>query len=149
MHTTKTENAAFIHNGDFSGEIRVIGRDRNGTDDEVILRFKDIKYFVEDGFEKLDTGLPALLTGNVTFISNDGFSKEIRVVGKNRDGGEGEVALDFKDFEDFIAGVIRQELMSIVENAGLENLMLMAEAIMGKLPNSRFMGIGTRMRNRR
>lgn len=44
MHTTRTENASFYHNGDFDGD--VIIRLNHGDNDEVRLKFADLKQFM-------------------------------------------------------------------------------------------------------
>lgn len=57
MHTTKSKNVSFVHDGDFSGEIYVVGKDRNGEESEVVLELGDLMDFVAKGIRGELTGL--------------------------------------------------------------------------------------------
>lgn len=48
MHTTDTKNVFFTHNGDYSGDIYISGKDRKGKDSEVVVELEDIKSFLAE-----------------------------------------------------------------------------------------------------
>jgi hypothetical protein len=66
-------------------------------------------------------------TANAAFIHNKDYSGEIYIVGKDRDGKGGEVALEFKDLLEFVTRRYRAELRGKIETASLEQLVLIAE----------------------
>lgn len=46
MHTTETKNVCFIHNGDYSGEIIISGKDQEGKISQVVVWMDDLSGFL-------------------------------------------------------------------------------------------------------
>ena len=52
MHSTQSKNVTFIHDGDFCGEIYVVGKNKFGDDSEVVLEFEDLINLVARGIRE-------------------------------------------------------------------------------------------------
>jgi hypothetical protein len=46
MHTTHIGDVSFVHNGDYSGEIFIVGKDRDGKESHVVVTLSDVKGFL-------------------------------------------------------------------------------------------------------
>jgi len=75
-------------------------------------------------------------TKNVTFLHNGDYSGEIFIVGKDRDGRDSQVVVEMDDLRGFVFGMIRNELVSTIEDADVSELLRIFVFLGGKFPGT-------------